>query len=212
MMHAYDEIYTGKAQAVMGQMLRYAEEDLQIGAGPYFEMFLASGIAGMLGKGDYRYIVGMSGPEVAREVFWRMRGIIPDVPPSCHLEKSPVYWAGWSLAYYQWYTGQSFQRIHDRVKLEEICGMYSPYHEMDLLQFVDAMDAKMRSRAAITRLKMYRERLGMSQGELAGASDTSVRMIQNYEQRQKDLGHAQADTVKRLARALNCSMEDLLEE
>ena len=36
-------------------------------------------------------------------------------------------------------------------------------------------------------------------------------MIQHYEQRQKDLGKAQTNTIWMLARALHCSMEDLME-
>ena len=46
---------------------------------------------------------------------------------------------------------------------------------------------------------------------LAKESGVSVRMIQHYEQRQKDLGKAQAKTVWLLARALKCSVEDLME-
>jgi transcriptional regulator with XRE-family HTH domain len=58
---------------------------------------------------------------------------------------------------------------------------------------------------------MYRERIGLSQSELAKESGVSVRMIQHYEQRLKDLGRAQTKTIWLLARALRCSMEDLME-
>ena len=27
-------------------------------------------------------------------------------------DKSPEYWSGWALAYYQWYTGKTFSKIH----------------------------------------------------------------------------------------------------
>lgn len=64
----------------------------------------------------------------------------------------------------------------------------------------------------MTRLRMYRERMGLSQSELARESGISVRMIQHYEQRQKDLNKAQTRTVWLLARALHCSMEDLMED
>ena len=61
MMHSYEEIYTVKAQAALGQMLRYAVEDLQMGLNEFWDMFLISGIADLFGKGDYRFLVGMSG-------------------------------------------------------------------------------------------------------------------------------------------------------
>ena len=53
---------------------------------------------------------------------------------------------------------------------------------------------------------------GLSQSELAGQADVPVRTIQQYEQRQKDINQAQAETLLRLARALNCNVEDLMEK
>jgi DNA-binding XRE family transcriptional regulator len=44
-----------------------------------------------------------------------------------------------------------------------------------------------RKKETVTRLKTYRERIGLSQSELARESGVSVRMIQYYEQRRKDL-------------------------
>lgn len=63
-----------------------------------------------------------------------------------------------------------------------------------------------------TNLKRIREVLTLSQSKLAEASGVSVRMIQHYEQGVKDLNKAQAITVYRLAQALNCTVEDLLEK
>lgn len=63
----------------------------------------------------------------------------------------------------------------------------------------------------MTNLKRIREAADVSQSKLAGASGVSVRMIQHYEQGVKDLNRAQAITVHRLAQALDCTVEDLLE-
>ena len=52
---------------------------------------------------------------------------------------------------------------------------------------------------------------GLSQSELAEMSGVSVRTIQQYEQRQKSINRAKAETLLRLARALCCDMEDLME-
>ena len=46
---------------------------------------------------------------------------------------------------------------------------------------------------------------------VAVISGVPVRSIQQYEQRRKDLNKAAAETVAALARALFCSVEDLLE-
>lgn len=210
-MHAYDEIYVAKAQTALGQMLRYAVEDCRCDLNEFWDMFLISGVADMFGGGDYRYIVGMSGVEVAYEVFWNLTGELPAEKPSFHTEKSPTYWTGWILAWYQWYTGQSFRRISEYLMPEKARNLYSPYHEMDPLQFAGVADQIRREKETMTRLKLYRERMGLSQSELARASGVSWRMIQHYEQRRKDLNRAQAQTLKDLAAALHCSVEDLME-
>lgn len=60
-------------------------------------------------------------------------------------------------------------------------------------------------------LKRIREERGLSQNKLAEASGVNVRMIQYYEQGVKDINAAAALTVSKLARALDCKVEDLLE-
>ena len=63
-----------------------------------------------------------------------------------------------------------------------------------------------------TNLKRIRATKGYSQKQLAELSGVSLRSIQMYEQRQKDINKAQSDSLFRLAKALGCIMEDLLEE
>ena len=62
-----------------------------------------------------------------------------------------------------------------------------------------------------TNLKRIRLIYGCSQRELAEISGVSLRSIQMYEQRQKDINKAQSDSLYRLAKSLGCTMEDLLE-
>lgn len=211
MLHSYDEMYVAKAQTALAQMVRYGVEDLHMELPAFWNMFLISGIADLIGKGDYRFIVGKSGVETAWEVVWRVTGEWPQEEPTFRLDKDPIYWTGWILAWYQWYSGQSFRRISEFLTPGQVRDMYSPYHEMDPLQFADAADAVRHKKEMVTRLRMYRERIGLSQSELAKESGVSVRMIQHYEQRRKDLGRAQTKTIWLLARALRCSMEDLME-
>jgi len=47
---------------------------------------------------------------------------------------------------------------------------------------------------------------------LAERSGVSIRSIQMYEQRNKNINKASADTMYRLAKALGCTMEDLIEK
>ena len=63
-----------------------------------------------------------------------------------------------------------------------------------------------------TNLKRIRMAKGYSQKQLAELSGVSLRSIQMYEQRRKDINKAQSDSLFHLAKALGCTMEDLLEE
>jgi transcriptional regulator with XRE-family HTH domain len=63
----------------------------------------------------------------------------------------------------------------------------------------------------MTNLKRIRQASGLSQAKLAEVSGINVRMIQYYEQGAKDINVAAALTVHKLAQALDCSVEDLLE-
>lgn len=61
------------------------------------------------------------------------------------------------------------------------------------------------------RLKEYRIKRELSQSELANLAGVNLRMIQFYESGFKNINHAHADTIFKLAAVLNCSMEDLIE-
>lgn len=63
---------------------------------------------------------------------------------------------------------------------------------------------------SMNRLKLIRLKREYSQSELAKKSNVNVRMIQYYEQETKDINKAQAVTLYRIAKALDCRIEDLL--
>jgi transcriptional regulator with XRE-family HTH domain len=63
----------------------------------------------------------------------------------------------------------------------------------------------------MTNLKRIRTASGLSQAGLAELSGVSLRMIQYYEQRVRDINAAGAMTVYQMACALDCMVEDLLE-
>lgn len=63
----------------------------------------------------------------------------------------------------------------------------------------------------MSHLKEMREKAALSQSQLAESSGSSVRMIQYYEQGVRDINKSQGITLYRIAQALNCKIEDLLE-
>ena len=209
-MNAYNYLYLPGAQRNMGAMLDYSVYDLKWDLNDFYKAFINSGIAGRFGSGEPKYIAGMSGIELAQEVVRIVRGESVDVRPSSPFEKSPEYWAGWALAYYEWNSGSSFERIEETVPITEIVNMYHPYHEADITKFVDEIDRRISDRTKESRLARLRAYAGLTQKALADRSGVSIRMIQQYEQGQKNLAHARADVVVRLSKALYCNIEDII--
>ena len=211
MIRAYHKVYLEKARNNLGRMLDFATYDLGYDPCTFFDLFMNSGLAKRFEKGEFHVTVGMSGVELAYRVLELTKHQVEDPQPRYTADRSPEYWAGWVLAYYQWETAMSFLDILECVSLDDIIRMYSPYHEMDIRQFCDRMNELYRAANPETKLKQLRQRAGMSQSELAEQSGVPVRTIQQYEQRQKSINKAQAEYLMMLANALHCKAEDLIE-
>ncbi len=89
--------------------------------------------------------------------------------------------------------------------------MYYTLHEADITKFVDVVDERIKAVYTETNLKRLRTVYGCSQSELAKLSGVSLRSIQMYEQRNKDINNASASTLNAIAKVLGCKIEDLLE-
>lgn len=212
MIHAYDKIYLEKARVALGRMLDFAVYDLDFDLTVFFELFLTSGVAGDFGAGDFTLLAGKSGVELAYEVLERTGKPMERIKPRYAVERSEEYWAGWALAYYQWETGLSFGEIIRYIPIRDIQAFYSPYHEMDIRQFVDKMNELYRSAKPETNLKLRRRQAGLSQKALSELSGVPLRTIQQYEQRQKNINKAQAEYLIMLSHVLCCEVEDIIEK
>ncbi|MBO4688217.1 MAG: helix-turn-helix domain-containing protein [Clostridiales bacterium] len=212
MIHAYDKLYLEKARTALARMLDFAVYDLHMELTEFFNLFIHFGVADLFGCGDPDTLVGKSGIELAYEVLDRSGLSYHRVTPNFTLDRSEEYWTGWALAYYQWETALSFAEIIEYVPIEKIRALYSPYHEMDISQFVDHMNERIRGAKYLTNLKLLRTRAGLSQSQLASSSGVPLRTIQQYEQRQKNINKAQAEYLFMLSRSLSCEPEDLLEK
>lgn len=212
MMNAYDELYLEKARIVLARMLDYAVHDLQYEIGEIWNMFLVSNQSKQFEEGDFSVLAGKSGVELTYDVVYYGTGEYPEMEPTFVIERRPEYWTGWVLAYYQWKTSLSFAEITRHISIEEVSDLYEPYHEMDIQQFVDKMNELYLLKKYITNLKKRREKSGMSQRILAEKSNVPLRTIQQYEQRQKDINKANAESLFNLAKVLRCPIEDIIEK
>ena len=118
MMNAYDKIYLEDAMSNLAVMLDYGT--VAYGdAEKFYERFLVSDISRQFGAGNPRYIGGMSGVELAEKVV-EVTGGKPLYIEYRTSGRSASYWAGWAMAYLQWYTGYSFEKINE-------CGVGVPF-------------------------------------------------------------------------------------
>ena len=208
---AYDESYLPSAQNILGHAADFAVMTLGLSPDAFGSAFCVSSVSKQFASGNPRYVAGMNGCELARLVLEETHTAFTDADDAMYLDKSPEYWAGWALAFYQWYSSLSFMDILTAVPLSGIISMYPVYHEMDVTQFADHMDALMKESSPSTRLRAMRSNCGLSQSELAADSGVALRQIQPFEQRQRDINNAAAITLLMLSRSLHCRMEDLME-
>ena len=208
MIRAYDKLYLSKAQSSLASMLDFAVYDLKKDLADFYKKFLESKISVQFERGESSVIAGKSGVELALEVLENY-SLAKKYKPAAN--RSPEYWTGWALAYFQWQTNLSFKQIDSLIPITEVRAMYAPYHEMDISQFCDKMTELYKARKPACNLKTRRLAAGLSQSELAITSGVPLRTIQQYEQKQKDINAAKAQSVISLAKALDCSAEDLME-
>lgn len=211
MICAYDKIYLEKARTSLGRMVDFAVYDLEYDMDDFFALFIETGVAKRFENGDSATIAGASGVELAYDVLELSQGESARVKPKYTQNRSEEYWVGYALAYYQWLKARSFEDILCRVPAKKIKELYSPYHEMDIRQFVDKMDELYQKTNPHTNLKSMRIEAGLSQKELADISGVPLRTIQEYEQGRKNINKAQVEYLYMLAQALCCDMKDLLE-
>lgn len=209
-MHAYSETYVADAQEAMGVMLDYGTRLCHLNLRDFYNRFLSLPVAEAFGTGHPRFVAGLSGIELGMRVLLQSGHPYKE---ECNyrfpMDSPETYWAGWFLAYLQWYTGRSFASI-DRggLPIEKIVELFHPLHEADLSKCVEVACTYLKKGSP---LKTLRKSVGLSQEELAQQSGVSLRMIRAYEQGTQDLSKAESQTLLHLARALHCRPERLLE-
>ena len=209
MTHAYSQLYLSKSSRAVGNMLHDAVCEFGMNGDDFLKRFIQSDIAEEIESGNPKYIAGKSGLELFLEIMEKTTGEAQDAELVESYERSPVYWVGWMLTHYQWYSGRTFKSIIDTVPYNELLGLYDTLHEADIEKSYEVLDVHFEK--SESRLKTVRKRCGLTQEELAGESGVSINTIRSYERKGKDINKAQFDIVLRLAKALKCDMIELLD-
>lgn len=213
MTYSYSKDCISEIMENLGTMIECAVYKMEYDAKQFLDLFIISGLAKEIENRNPKFTVGMSGAELVQEILNKTFGMYRDMDDYYSLDKSPEYWAMWSLVYYQYISEMSFEKLLEVVDFDIILALYPTLHEADITKFVEVMDEKIEfyynhtetSLARLRRLQGYSQRL------LAEESGVSLRMIQLYEQKQNDINKAQAETLLRLGRVLGCGIEELMD-
>jgi DNA-binding XRE family transcriptional regulator len=207
-MHAYDEIYLDGAMIRMGDMLEYACLDCGYDPDSFWKMFLQSRIARHFETGDVSIIAGKSGPEIAHIVLEEVDFLKEFPQPMWRENRSDLFWSGWILAYYQWYTAYSFSKIWDSISIRMLQKLYPALHEADIKKAVEVL-TNMQKPVEKTKIADLRAIKGMTQQELADQAHMSISQLQRLEYGERKIENLSLKTAISLANALGVSVEEL---
>ena len=210
--HAYQEIYLSNIQDALGDAFDYAINMCDIPGNIFIQLFVISSISERIENGDISILNGCSGIDIARKIINETTGKEIDYAQTYSIKRSSEYWIGYVIAYYQWYSSRKFSEIFNVLSYDELLKMYNTLHEADISKFVEVADKRIKEYYPETNLKRIRNIYGISQSELSRLSGVSLRSIQMYEQRNKDINKASVTTLYHISRVLGCSIEDLIEK
>lgn len=209
---AYQETYLYKAQSALGDAFDYAINACGIPGQDFIQLFTVSSVSKRIENGEPAYLAGKSGIEIAADVILETTGKACEAAPLDRFGRSREYWIGWAISYYQWNSTRSFSDIFKFLSFDDLEKMYGTLHQADITKFIDSVDERIKKYSPATKLKDIRISYGCTQAELAQRSGASLRSIQMYEQRNKNINKASAETLYRISKVLGCTIEDLLEK
>ena len=202
MIHAYGEVYLNSVMRNLAALFDLAVNAEGIDADEFADRFADSDVARGIEAGVPNMLAGKSATEMLMIIL--DKDVDYTIVP---IDRTPEYWAGWVLANVQWYLNKSFKEILSVMPLSQLIRLYYPYHEADEMKTVEKIQSCFPS---VSALKTIRQKRKLTQEQLAMLSGVNVRSIRSYEQGDNDISKAQGDTLQMLAKALDCSIEDLL--
>lgn len=203
MIRAYNEMYINGVMRNLAAMFDIAVNAMGLEPNDVASDFSHSVVASGIEKGNPKYLCGKSATELLEELL-EQDVAYTQIP----LDRSPEYWAGWVLAYTQWYLDKPFSSILNVIPFDKLIALYNPYHEAVETKTAEYIKSLY---PAETPLKRIRRLRNLSQKQLADLSGVKLRSIQCYEQGDININNAQAETLYALAKVLDCTIEDLMQ-
>ena len=203
MIHAYSDVYLNSVMHNLAALFDIAINAEGMNPDVFADMFVNSEIASGIEAGVPDMLAGKSATEMLMKIL--DKEVDYTVVP---VDRTPEYWAGWILANAQWYLNKSFKEIISVMPFTMLVAMYYPYHEADEMKTIEKIKDCFPS---VSALKVIRQKRKLTQEQLALLSGVNIRSIRSYEQGDNDISKAQGDTLRMLAKALDCTIEELLQ-
>lgn len=220
---SYKEEFLPIATRVLGKAFHFAAAHLPGGAERFYELFSNSTLAQHFATNPTTFTSHGSGIELVlnlcdSEGSESLDILLQTKRSHSNKELQLATWSGELLAYFQWYTSLPFKTIWSSLSLTDLLHTYPKGHpKTEFKKYLfDATNLLIKKHRVNlvrteTKLKQKRQKRGITQKELSSLSGVSIRAIQQYEQRVKDIDKAQARSVYKIAQAISCPLEDLLE-
>lgn len=137
---SYDELYLQDATNTLGEAFDWVVNTCGDNIQDFADRFSQSEIGHLFSIGTPKFVVGMTGAELANEVMIDRKLPPYNKAPVFHTDKSPEYWVGHILAGYQWYSGKTFKEIVGKIPMEDLLGLYHLGHEQDESKVFEILD------------------------------------------------------------------------
>ncbi len=193
-----------------GICMSFACKYLGFNANEFFKLFASSKIAKEYANGNPKYIFGMSGVELAYEILIDL-GFDPENVIEYELEKDINFWAGRIVAYLQYMHNYSFRYLAEIINLNLLLDHFEELSNQTLSSIDEYIFKNLVVFESKSRLQSRRKLVELSQTELAEKANINVRTLQQYEIKSKNINNASITNVIKLADALGCMIEDILE-
>ena len=148
MIHAYNETYLNNVMKNLAALFDLAINAEGFDENEFAKKFVQSDIASGIENGVPDILAGKSATELLIEITGR-DSEYTNIPT----DRTPEYWAGWVLAYAQWYLNKSFADILSVMPFSRLLNMYYPYHEADEMKTIEVIQGLFPNTSALKTLR-----------------------------------------------------------
>lgn len=138
---AYPKAYLDDAMDQVAEMFDLAVYKCRLDLGDFVDRYFLPIAAPKIQEADPFFVSGKSPIENIEEMVGH--AIDYQFTP---FEKSPEYWAGWTLAYVQWKLNLPFKTLLKAIPVKEFVELYWPLHEEDLSFAVNAFQKRIEAK------------------------------------------------------------------